>query len=186
MQGLFEEIDECIVVVDGGRWMYYIPTGGLCLCELLYATRDHFDLSIPSTAAGWDLPDPDIFSLINPAIKMMVINQAWRGIPAAGIAILIPSILVGRDLTDMFAQDAASPGFVDLSVTAETLQGAVGFARQSARTDKIMVFDGSFGHINLSPSLGELLIQKAPEVARRVEGNIPKWLKQRGIDPASV
>jgi hypothetical protein len=186
MQELFAAIDECVVVVDGGRWMYYVPAGGVCFCELLYATRDHFDLSNPITTAGWDLPDPDFAGVLNPAVKVVVVNQAWRGIPAAGIALMIPTILVGRDLADMFAMDASSPGIMDFVVTAETLDGAVGFARQASKTDKLIVFDGSFGHINLSPSLGELMIQKAPEISRKVEESIPKWLKQRGIDPVKV
>jgi len=186
MQELFAAIDECVVVVDGGRWMYYVQAGGLCFCELLYATRDHFDLSNPITTAGWDLPDPDFAGVLNPAVKAVVVNQAWRGIPAAGITMMIPTILVGRDLTDMFAMDAASPGITEFVVTAETLDGAVGFARHIAKTDKLIVFDGSFGHINLSPSLGDLMIQSAPEAARKVEAELPKWLKQRGIDPEGV
>jgi len=186
MQKLFAEIDECIVVVDGGRWMYYIPAAGLCFCELLTNQRDHFDLSDPRTGAAFDLPDPDFTEVLNPAIKALVVNQAWRGIPFAGICMMIPTIMVGRDLVDMFARDATNWPVKDVVVTAETLEGAMMFAQQIAKTDKVVVFDGSFGHINLSPSLGELLIQKAPEVNRRVEELVPMWLKQRGIDPAMV
>lgn len=183
MQQLFAEIDECVAVLDGGRWAYYIPAGGLCFTELLWATRDHLDLSNPITGAAWDIPDPDMPAAINLAVKAMVINQAWRGIPIAGISLVIPTILVGRDLADMFARDASSPGMMDVVVTAETLECAVGFARQIAKTDKIILFDGSFGHINLSSSMGGFLIEKAPEVNRKVEELLPKWLKQRGIDP---
>lgn len=181
MLELFASIDECIAVADGGRWMYYIPAGGAVLCELLYAARDHFDLSNPVTTAGWDLPDPDFLSVINPAVKALVVNQAWRGIPVAGIAMSIPTILVGRDLTEMFATDASSPGFTDLVVTAETLETAVAWAERVARTDKLIVFDGSFGHINLSPALAEFLVRQAPGVSRRVEERLPTWLGQRGV-----
>jgi len=39
--------------------------------------------------------------------------------------------------------------------------------------------------MTLSPSLAEFLMQKAPEVSRRVEQELmPKWLRQRGFDPA--
>ncbi|MBW1901568.1 MAG: hypothetical protein JRJ20_08020 [Deltaproteobacteria bacterium] len=186
MQELFTEIDECVAVVDGGRWIYYVPTGGLCFCELLYAKRDHFDLSNPITTAGWDLPDPDMAGVINPAVKALVVNQAWRGIPAAGIAMLLPTILVGQDMGDLLARDAANPGIMDLVVTAETLDAAMLFAQRLAQTDKVIVFDGSFGHINLSPSLGQRLIDKAPEISRKVEELVPIWLKQRGIDPETT
>jgi hypothetical protein len=186
MQELFAEIDECIAVVDGGRWMYYIPTAGMCFCELLYAGRDHFDLSNPLTAAGFDLRDPDMTAVLNRAVKALVVNQAWRGVPFAGVSMVVPTILVGQDLADLFARDAANPGLMDLVVTAETLDAAMLFATRLAQTDKIIVYDGSFGHINLSPSLGEFLIQNAPEAARKVDERVPTWLMQRGIDPAEV
>jgi len=183
MQELFSEIEDCVAVIDGGRWLYYLPAGGLCFCELLYAKRDNIDLSNPITAAGWDLPDPDFAHTLNPAIKAAVINQAWSGIPFAGISMLIPTFLVGQDLVEMFARDPGSPGLVDITASAETLERAVWFAQQLGRTDKLIVFDGSFGHINLSRSLGEFLVEKAPAVSRRVEAALPTWLKQRGIDP---
>jgi hypothetical protein len=75
---------------------------------------------------------------------------------------------------------------MDLVVTAETLDAAMLFARRLAQTDKVIVFDGSFGHINLSPSLGQRLIDKAPEISRKVEELVPIWLKQRGIDPETA
>jgi len=51
----------------------------------------------------------------------------------------------------------------------------------------VIVFDGSFGRITLSSSLAEQLISRAPEVDRRVEEQLmPKWLRQRGIDPEEL
>jgi hypothetical protein len=56
-----------------------------------------------------------------------------------------------------------------------------------ARTDKIIVFDGSFGYLNVSRSLADLLINMAPEASREVEEQLlPKWLQQRGIDLENV
>jgi hypothetical protein len=186
MQGLFTEIDECVAVVDGGRWIYYLPGGGLCFCELLYAQRDSFDLTNPTTTAGWDLPDPNFATVLNPAVKTVVINQTWRGIPFAGLATLIPTILVGQDLVEMFSIDPGNPALVNLCTSANTLDGAVSFAQRTTKTDKLIVFDGSFGHLNLSPSLARLLLERAPKVSQEVDAAIPKWLKQRGIDPACV
>jgi hypothetical protein len=58
---------------------------------------------------------------------------------------------------------------------------------QTAQTDKVIIFDGSYGNINLSPSLGEFLIEKAPEISQKVDEELlPKWLRQRGIDPNSI
>ncbi len=186
MQGLFTEIDECVAVVDGGRWVYYLPGGGLCFCELLYAQRDNLDLSNPITTAGWDLPDPNFATTLNPAIKMIVVNQAWRGIPFTGIAMVIPTILVGQDLVEMFSIDPGSPGLVNLCASTNTLDGAVSFAQRTTKTDKLILFDGSFGHINLSPSLARFMLNQAPKVSAEVDAAIPTWLKQRGIDPAAL
>jgi len=183
MLKLFESIDECVPIIDGGRWLFYIPAGGLTFCELLYGTRDHLDLANPYTTAQWDIRDPDIMTIANPAIRALVINQMWRGIPCAGITWRYPTVLVGQDLTDMFAQDASSPGLVDAVVTMDTLEKAVEWAKQTAGSDRLIAFDGSFGHINCSPSMGEFLIRMAPEVIRKVEAELPKWLKQRGLKP---
>ncbi len=184
MQELFREIDECIAVVDGGRWMYYVPAGGLTFCELLYGRRDHFDLDNPITTAGWDIPDLEMWTMLNPAVKAIVVYQAWRGIPLTGIAMGTPIILVGQDLADMYATDSSSPGLLDLVTVANDLEEAVELATQKAGTDKLMIFDGSFGHLNLSRSLAEDLQRKAPAIGRKVEEDLlPRWLKQRGIDP---
>lgn len=183
MLNLIEAIDECIPIIDGGRWLFYIPAGGITFCELLYGTRDHLDLSNPYTTAQWDIRDPDIMSVANPAIKALVINQMWRGIPCATLTWRYPTILVGQDLTDMFERDASSPGLTDAVVTADSLAQAVEWAQQTGRTDRFIAFDGSFGHINVSPAMGEFLIAKAPEVTRKVEAALPKWLKQRGLSP---
>jgi hypothetical protein len=51
----------------------------------------------------------------------------------------------------------------------------------------VIIFDGSFGNINCSPSMGEFLLEKAPEVNRRIEKELlPMWLRQRGIDPEKI
>ena len=55
------------------------------------------------------------------------------------------------------------------------------------QTDKVIIFDGNFGHINCSPSMAQLLMDKAPEVSRKVDEELlPMWLKQRGIDPSEA
>jgi hypothetical protein len=51
----------------------------------------------------------------------------------------------------------------------------------------VIVFDGNFGHINCSPSMARFLLEKAPEVGRKVDEELlPMWLNQRGMDPEGV
>jgi hypothetical protein len=61
------------------------------------------------------------------------------------------------------------------------------FAYNVTGTDKVIVFDGAAGGLNVSENLAKLLVEKAPEVNERVNKELlPKWLKQRGIDPKEV
>jgi len=70
---------------------------------------------------------------------------------------------------------------------ADTLEEAMSMAIEMAGTDKVIVFDGSYGSINLSSSMAEFLTQRAPDVSRNVDRHLlPLWLKQRGIDPETV
>ena len=192
MQRLFAALDECIVVWDGGRWGYYVHAGGVCFGVFMNAEYDPFDLSKPFTFSGFDLLLKDPFGESNtimtphPSIKAAVINQAWPGIIVTDLPRFVPTIVVGRDQAEMYSQDSTNPRFMEYAVTGETLEAAMDFARRIAGTDKVLVFDGSFGNITLTPSLAEDLIAKAPEVSRRVDEELlPMWLKQRGIDPES-
>ena len=66
---------------------------------------------------------------------------------------------------------------------ADNLEEAMASAIEIAGTDKVIVFDGSYGSINLSPSMGRVLLEKAPEVNRKVDEELlPKWFRQRGFD----
>jgi hypothetical protein len=68
------------------------------------------------------------------------------------------------------------------AVVADHLDGAMHFAYQTAKTDKVVIFDGAMGGINVSGSLADLLIAKAPAVSARVDKELmPKWLRQRGV-----
>ncbi len=95
----------------------------------------------------------------------------------------IPTVVVGQELSDMLMADSSNPEFMSFAVTAESLETAMDFARRVAGTDKVIVFDGSFGSINLSPSMAESLLGKAPEVSRNVDDELlPRWLRQRGLE----
>lgn len=69
----------------------------------------------------------------------------------------------------------------------KSVNPAVNFAKRIAGTDKVIIFDGNYGSVNLSPALGEFLIDMAPQVSSKVEQELlPKWVKQRGIDPEEL
>ena len=60
---------------------------------------------------------------------------------------------------------------------------ALAAAKAQGRTDKVLVFDGSYVRLTVSPTMAEFLKQRAPEVSRRVDEELlPMWLRQRGLE----
>ena len=117
----------------------------------------------------------------------MVINQSWPGIIISDVPKLAPTILVGRENTELWLKDPANPHFMDYAVTAETLPAALDFAKRVGGTEKVLAFDGSFGYLTLTEPLAAEMLAKAPAISRKVdEEYLPMWLKQRGIEPAGV
>ncbi len=190
---LVAEIDECIAVWDAGRWGYYIHSGGIAFGCLENGKYDAFDLTVPSAYGLHDMVAKyfsgemktfDRIMNINPAIKAVVINQAWPGLPISDVPRHVPTVVVGRDQADMLNLDSTNPEFMNHAVIADSLETAMEFAGKVAGTDKVIAFDGSFGNITASPSMAEDLVRRAPAVSRRVDEELlPMWLKQRGIDP---
>ncbi len=177
---LFGEAPESIVILDGGKWPYYIQAGGCIFGHYYFNQIDWFDLE-------QNLPwrnDEAMLGALNTNIRMVILNQALTGLFDSGLEKLFPTIIANREVADRFAVDSANPTLVDDSVTAKSLESAVAFAKRIGGTDKIIVFDGSYGHINMSPSMAEDLLKKAPDISRRVDEELlPKWLRQRGLDP---
>lgn len=199
MQQLFESIEECIAVIDGGRWGYYVHAGGVTFGVLMFSNcpgHSIFDLDSPSALAMIDeVPFEQRANLatgmlsegINPSLKVVVINQQWAGIPFLNL-FSKPIFVVGRDQLEYLKQDRANPlfkelGNIGLIKAASDFETAMKRAKRAARTDKVLIFDGSFGHLNLSPSLADELVKKAPAVRVKVEEDLlPLWLSQRGLD----
>ena len=118
---------------------------------------------------------------MNPAIKALVINHAWRE-AFWDLAVTYPTILASRNLAQALPKQVVKHAEI-----AENIEKAMERAYRLAKTDKAIVFDGSYGSINLSPALGEFLLEKAPQISQSVEEDLlPMWLKQRGIDPKEV
>ncbi len=188
MMRLFNEIDECIAVLDGGRWGFYIHAGGVIFGVLMNVKNDPFDLSNRKALGGFKRTEKGelVPMLINPAIKVIVMNQAWPGINYLGLD-ATPIVIVGEDHADMWKADHCNPLIAEVAQTAPDLNKAMDMAYDIGKTDKVIIFDGNFGHINCSPSMARLLMEKAPEVSRKVDEELlPVWLKQRGIDPEDV
>lgn len=169
---LFTEIDACVAVLDEGRWPWYLHAGGLTSGNLFKAPTDYLDLDVGVSKTTEPL---------NPAVKALVVNHTWRE-AFAGLAMVYPAFIADQEVAQGLPHSV-----VNHAIIAEDLAQALELACQNTRTDKAIVFDGSYGCINLSQSLGEYLVQRAPDVARHVDEELmPKWLKQRGIDPVTV
>ena len=202
IQQLFESIDECIAVIDGGRWGFYMHAAGVVFGVYMFSKcsgRDILDLNTPSALMMIDeVPYEERVNIasnmlsngINPSLKAVVINQQWAGIPFLNL-FAKPLFVVGQDQMDYLKLDRANPlfrefGNLNLIKTTRDFGTAMKKAYKTARTDKVLIFDGSFGHINLSPSLADELVEKAPIVRKRVEEELlPLWLSQRGIAPGN-
>lgn len=188
---LFGEVRDCIAVLDATGEPRYMIGGGMTFGNVTEAELDLFDLDVMPVSLGFGLYErpagvPRVKS-VNPAIKALVINHMWLGVPQLELATHIPTFVVGRDLADLLRDDPMNHDFMQYAVTSENLETAMEFARRTARTENVVVFDGSFGALTLSPSLAEQLVERAPDVSRRVEEQLmPKWLRQRGIDPEEL
>ncbi|EAX48460.1 conserved hypothetical protein [Thermosinus carboxydivorans Nor1] len=188
---LLGEIDECIVGLDFPCPVPYVFAAGVIYANFAGANQDLFDLDKGLPPYTWyteafyrkdGKPLIDGVLPVNPAIKMVVHNYAWGGYPSAFFSEHVPTIVVGQEQADLFNSDPQNLSYMKYAVVANELDEAMHFAYKAAKTDKVIIFDGAMGGINVSKSLAELLIRKAPEVSARVDQELmPKWLKQRGV-----
>jgi hypothetical protein len=166
---LFTEIDECVMILDGQRWPSYIHGGGLVSGNMYHGEFDYFNLD----ESGRSPESPHH----NPALKAVVINYCWPG-QLARLAISYPLFVAGEELSKGLPRTVLKFGTV-----VEDLESAVSAACEKAKTDKMIVFDGSFGWINVSPTMGKYLLERAPYVNKKVDEELmPMWLKQRDIE----
>ena len=182
MLELFRRIDECIPVLDGGKWPYYVHAGGMIFGHLFFGGRDWYDLEGDSSP----YVSPLLRSGLSKGIKAVVLNQGLTGLSIASMTAMYPTIVASEDMAETMRRDMSNPTFMETAATANNLTEAIEWAKQKGGTDKIMFFDGTFGSINMSPSMAVALREKALTVSEVVSVSLPKWLKQRGIDPASL
>lgn len=184
MQQLFREITDCVAVWDGGRWGYYLHAGGLIFGVLLTNHHDAFDLDEPVVAGFLQVPGKAVNFSKNPALRGVVVNQAWvgAGIPYVTMPMTSPVFVVGEDQARLWREDPANPLFAGAATTVDTLEEGVARALERGQTDKVLVFDGSFGHLTVNEPMAAFLRARAPQVNAEVESELlPKWLRQRGL-----
>jgi len=171
---LFAEIDECVAALDAGRWPWYLHAGGLTSGNLFMAPTDHLDLdTCPVRNTG--------LKVVNPAVKVLLLNYTWRE-NLHGLTAYYPIVIAGHQLAQGLPFGVQKRGKI-----ADNIDEAMALAVEMAGTDKVVVFDGSYGRINLSPAMGDFLMSRAPEVSRNVDRHyMPLWLSQRGIDPETI
>lgn len=193
---LLGEIDECVAALDFPCPVPYVFAAGVIFANFVGANVDLFDLDTPLPPYTWYTEAfygkngkpliPEV-PPVNPAIKMVIHNYAWGGYPSAFFSEHIPTVVVGREQAEVMERDPQNIEYMSYAVTADNLDTAMRFAYNTARTDKVIVFDGAAGGINVSEPLAKLLKEKAPSVEKRVdEILLKKWLRQRGIDPSAI
>lgn len=189
---LMGAVDECIVILDFPCPVPYVFAAGVIYANMIGANIDLFDLDNPLPPYTWYTEtyydhrgrplDPTI-PPVNPAIRMVVHNYAWTGYPSAFFAEQTPTIVVGKEQADHFGRDPMNQNYMRYALTATDLTSAMEFAYRVTKTDKVLIFDGATGGVNVSESLAGLLRARAPEVNARVEKTLlPKWLAQRNVD----
>jgi hypothetical protein len=188
---LLGEIDECIAGLDFPCPVPYVFAAGVIYANFIGANQDLFDLDQPLPPYTWyteafygknGKPLVDGILPMNPAIRMVVHNYAWGGYPSAFFSEHIPTVVVGQKQADLFNADPQNLDYMKWAVVTSKLDDAMHFAHKVAKTDNVIIFDGAMGGINVSESLAELLVRKAPEVSVRVDAELmPRWLKQRGV-----
>ncbi|MET0144269.1 MAG: hypothetical protein ABW328_05715 [Ilumatobacteraceae bacterium] len=179
------EIDEVTVVFDGHGCFVYAYGAGVAFDNLLYGALDFLDLDNLALMAGLVsvLPtDRGLFLNLNPAIKCLVMNYMPGGVPFIGSIKNIPTILVDGPASKWLINDPCNPSLADYARHAPDLPGAMRDAEEIAGTDKVIIYDGVPGALNVSASLATHLLERAPAVAADVRDRLmPKWLQQRGL-----
>jgi len=184
MLTLFRSIKDCVAVIDGGKWPYYIHAGGLIFCHLFYNKVDWFDLDRAEEGVAIESA---MGAGLSESIKAAVINQALIGLNFTSLTLICPTIVANPQMAECLRHDFANPLFFRKAEVADSLPAAVERAVAVGGSDKVIVFDGCYGSLNVSTSMAQHLSDLAPQCGREVDDILlPKWLKQRGIDPAGL
>lgn len=193
---LLGKIPECIAILDCPGPVPYTFGGGLIFGNFLSASVDQFDLDSPLTPycfyseMAFGLDDECLYPAVpflNPSIRMVINNYSFKGYPSNFFAEHLPTVMVGEKMADLYRNCPQNSEFMNHALTADNLKTAVQFAYHAAGTKNVIIFDGAREGINASNSLVGFLLDTAPKVAVEVERDLlPKWLRQRGLQPEMV
>jgi hypothetical protein len=195
MMLLLGTIDSCVAALDFPCPVPYVFAAGVIYANFVGANGDLFDLESPLPAYTWYTeafygpkgPLLEEVPPVNPAIRMCLHSYAWVGYPSAFFAEHIPTVVVGHEQARLFDRDPQNLTYMKYATTSSDFDAAFDFCLKAGRTDKVLVFDGAVGGLNVSEPLAKDLIRNAPEVTKRVESSLlGKWLGQRGIDPGRI
>lgn len=187
---LYDRIEDCIVIIDYPGPLNYADAGGMIFGNLMCASIDEFDLDAPYPAFSryseslYDrsgVPFTKDIAPFNPSIRALILNYVSKGLPVTFDVEHMPTIVV-KPHGELFNSDPQNPNLMKYAVEAETLEGAVDFAKRIAKSDKIIIFDGAIGGFNCSETMRNYLMELSPKVREAWEMQLlPKWLAQRNI-----
>jgi hypothetical protein len=176
MLSLMRRIEDCVCVIDGGKWPYYIHAGGMIFGQMLWGQKDWYDIEHDDAPTTSQM----IMQALNPAIKAMVINQQLIGLTIPNFC---PTVVTSEDMAETLRRDFANPRYMERTKVIDGLSAALDWAKEKGGTDRVIFFDGTYGSINCSPSMAAHLREIAPECDAVLAEKLPMWLKQRGLDP---
>lgn len=181
----------CIAVLDCHAPLSYVSAGGLIFAAFLQIGVDPFDLDNPVTPYSFyteqcydedGITNMDEVPRVSGALKAMINNYACKGYPGGFFSAQIPSVIVGEKLKAVFEMDEQNAHYVKDSFIAEDLETAVRLVEKLSGCHNIIAFDGAVGGINVSRGLRDYLLERVPEVRKKVEQELmPKWLAQRNM-----
>ncbi len=181
MLALFREIEDAVPIIDGSKWPYYNQAGGAIFGQMFFNGRDWWDLDLPDETAN---TEKLVGANVSLTIASIVMNHTLTGLSVLGLPSMYPVVVAGSELAETLRRDFANAEFMDLAEEAPDLFAAIETAIERGESDRLICFDGTYGDLNVSRSMADHLYEVAPAAAAQAAADLPRWLAQRGIDPA--
>lgn len=190
---LLNELEKvgCIAVLDCHAPLSYVSAGGLIFAAFLQIGIDPFDLEQPVTPYSFyteqcydeeGRTNVEEVPRVSNALRAMINNYSCKGYPGGFFSAQVPSVIVGEKLKQVFDMDEQNANYTKDSLIAPDLLTAVKLITKISGCENIVAFDGAVGGINVSQSLRDYLLERVPEVRKKVEEELmPKWLAQRNL-----
>jgi hypothetical protein len=189
---LMSEVKDVAVVFDGHGNTIYSYAGGIPFDVLYYSNADWLDLDNPALYAAL-LPDSmrGLFGQYmmgeNANIKAYVINYMAGGVPYMYLIKGVPTFVTSPQMMDWLDADPSGCWIRDSVQVTDGLADAVARAKEVAKSENVLIYDGLPGALHVSESLAQDLREAAPRVTEDVEKvRLPKWLAQRDLPAVSL